>query len=68
MIDKVFEDVAPYISNIKEIREFVEEHRDAGEEELIEILNEKIENSQGTLKTDYRILLNEVSKRINMER
>jgi len=65
MLRRIFEDVAPYISNLSEIKKFVEENEGKKKEEIIEILEKKIANSEGTLKTDYKILLNEFEKTIN---
>jgi len=65
MLRELFENVAPYISNLWEIKKFVEENEDKSTEEIIEEIERRIDGSEGTLKTDYRILLNELEKTIN---
>jgi hypothetical protein len=65
MLKRVFEDVAPYISNLSEIKKFVDENEGKGKDEILRILEEKIATTTGTLKTDYKILLNEFEKTIN---
>ncbi len=65
MLRTVFEEVAPYISNMDRIKKFVDENESKSPEELRDILAEMIENSEGTLRTDFRILLNEFEKTIN---
>ncbi len=65
MLRKAFEEVAPYISNLSKIKEFVDENEGRNEEEIIRELRERIDTSEGTLKTDYRILLNEFEKTLN---
>ena len=67
MLKEAFENVAPYISNIREVEKFVEEHRDMKDEDVEKILEEKIKNETGTLSTDFKILLNEMRKMINTE-
>ncbi len=65
MLEEAFENVVPYISNLRELKEFVEENKNKSENEILSILKEKVESSQGTLNTDFRILLNEFGKIIN---
>ncbi len=65
MLEEAFENVVPYISNLRELKEFVEENKNKSENEILSILKEKVESSEGTLKTDFRILLNEFGKIIN---
>ena len=67
MLVECFESVAPYIENLGKIKEFVEKNKDKKGKELIEIIEKKIDEENGTLRTDYVILLNEVRRRINME-
>ena len=67
MLVECFESVAPYIENLGKIKEFVESNKDKSGEELIRILEKVVEEAEGTLRTDYVILLNEVRRRINME-
>ena len=68
MLVECFENVAPYIGNLGKIKEFVEMNKDKSGDEIINVLERKIEEEKGTLRTDYIILLNEVRRRINMER
>ncbi len=65
MLRTVFEEVVPYISNLDRIKKFVDENEGKSPEELRNLLAEMIENSEGTLRTDFRILLNEFEKTIN---
>jgi len=65
MLKEAFENVAPYISNLRKLKEFVEENENKDEDEILKILEKKVRESQGTLKTDFRILLNEFGKIIN---
>ncbi len=65
MLKRAFEEVAPYILNLSEIKKFVEENEDKDEDEIVKELEKRISSSEGTLKTDYRILLNEFEKTIN---
>ncbi len=65
MLREAFENVAPYISNLRELRKFVEENENKNPKEIFDLLEEKINSSSGTLKTDFRILLNEFGKIIN---
>lgn len=65
MLRTAFEEVVPYISNIDRIKEFVDENENKSPEEIRGILAKMIESSEGTLRTDFRILLNEFEKTIN---
>ncbi len=65
MLREAFENVLPYISNIGELKKFVEENEDKDKNEILEILERNVEASSGTLKTDFKILLNEFGKIIN---
>ncbi len=67
MLMTCFENVAPYIEHLDEIRKFVEENKDKSSYEIIRILERKVEESTGTIRTDYVILLNEVKRIINRE-
>ncbi len=67
MLKEAFENVAPYISNIREVEKFVEEHKDMNDEEVEKILEDKLKNEKGPLSTDFKILLNEIRKMINTE-
>ena len=65
MLQESFENVAPYLANLSKIKEFVEEHKENKIEDIITEIKKNIENSSGTLRTDYQILLNEIEKTIN---
>ena len=65
MLKEAFENVAPYISNLRELKKFVEKNENKSQDEILHILEEKVNGSSGTLKTDFRILLNEFGKIIN---
>ena len=65
MLRDAFEDAAPYISNLKAIREFVEEYEARGIEDILAELENRVESSPPTLATDYRILLEKFEQIIN---
>ncbi len=65
MLREAFENVAPYLANISQVKRFVGEHKDEKFEVIIREIRKKIENSSGTLRTDYQILLDELEKTIN---
>ncbi len=67
MLYQAFENVAPYIENINTIRKFVQENEGASVDEVIEKIESHIKNDNGTIVTDFRILLNEIRKMINTE-
>ncbi len=67
MLREAFENVAPYLSDIDKIREFVKENEEKDINEVIKDIEERIEMEKGTSKTDFKILLNELRKIINME-
>ncbi len=67
MLAECFENVAPYIDHLGKIKEFVELNKDKSNDEIIRILERRIEEEKGTLRTDYIILLNEVRRRIKRE-
>ncbi len=65
MLRKAFEDAAPYISHLKEIREFVEEFDGRGRDEIVGEIERRIGKSEQPLATDYRILLSKYEEIIN---
>ena len=67
MLIEAFENVAPYLSNLEVLHEFADKNNNKSEKEIVIILENMVKNEEGTLKTDFRILLNEVRKRINTE-
>ena len=67
MLYQAFENVAPYLENIDAIREFVQENEEASIDAVIEKIESHIKSDNGTIVTDFRILLNEIRKMINTE-
>ncbi len=67
MLDEAFENVAPYISNLREIKKFVEDNKNRDIKETMEIIDKRILSSPPDLATDFRILQNELRKMINTE-
>ncbi len=67
MLAEAFENVAPYISHLREIKEFVEENGDKSYEEVQRLIEMRMAEAPPDLATDYRILLNELRKMINTE-
>ena len=67
MLKKAFENVAPYLSHINTIREYVENNENRDVKEVIRDIENKIGKERGTMKTDFKILLNELRKIINTE-
>jgi hypothetical protein len=57
-IKEVYEEVLPYLSDPKTVWEFLEENKEGSREEIIRVIEMNITDSEGTLKTDLRILLN----------
>jgi hypothetical protein len=58
----VYEDVLPYLSDPKTIKDFIEEHKEKSYDELILEINKIITDSQEPYKTDLRIFLNALLK------
>jgi hypothetical protein len=56
-----FENVAPHISNLDEIKTLIDEieERASSPEMILSELESKLDNAEVTLKTDIRILINE---------
>ena len=61
-IEEVYEEVLPYLSNPKEVKDFLDEHKERHLEEIIMDINSKIDGMEASLKTDFRILLNALEK------
>jgi hypothetical protein len=59
-IDLIFESVAPYLSNHPNIHRFLNKNRHLGKEKLIKRVEIRVRKRQGTLRTDYKILLNKL--------
>ncbi len=64
MLREALENVLPYITNISKLREFVNSNEGKNLDEVKMLLREEIEKAEGTLKTDFRILLNELEKTV----
>ncbi len=67
MIEEAFKNVAPYISELNKVREFVEAHRNMPFDEVVAELEKEIEKVNIPLKTDFKILLTEM-ERLRRER
>ncbi len=65
MLREAFENVLPYITNLSRVKSFVEENEGKSIEEIKRIIEEEIKRSNETLRTDFKILLNELEKTIN---
>lgn len=61
-LEEVYEEVLPYLSNPKEVKDFLDGHNDHSFEEIIKDINQKIGGMEAGLKTDFRILLNALEK------
>ncbi len=61
-LEELFEEILPYLSDPQTIREFLNLHKKSNREELIEAIDKQIAESDVSLKTDLRILLNAISK------
>ena len=61
-IDGSLESLAPYFSNYKRMKSFLEEHEGLDKNELTKMLEDLISESTGPLRTDYKILLNKLSE------
>ena len=59
-INLVFESVAPYLSNHPDIHRFLSKNGHLEKERLIRSVESRVQKHQGTLRTDYRILLNKL--------
>ena len=62
-IDEAYEEVQPYLSDPKGIKEILDRHKAGNINELIEEINKLMAESDIPLKTDLRILLNALLKR-----
>jgi len=60
--DDVYEKVLPYLSDPKKVKEFLDKHRESSVDELVGKINQLMTESDTSLKTDFRILLNALSK------
>jgi len=65
MLREAFENVLPYITNLSRLKSFVEENEGKSIEEIKRIIEEEIKRANETLRTDFKILLNELEKTIN---
>ena len=61
-VEEVYEEVLPYLSDPREIKEFLERHKESSLEDIIQHIREKMGDSEVGLKTDFRILLNALEK------
>ncbi len=61
--EEVYEEILPYLSNPKEVKDFLDGHQESSLEDIIKDINVKIGGMEASLKTDFRILLNAIGKR-----
>ena len=61
-LEEVYEEVLPYLSNPKEVKDFLDEHKESRLEDVIKDINGKIGGMETSLKTDFRILINALEK------
>jgi hypothetical protein len=61
-LNEIFEEIAPYLSDSKSIKELLDKHKERDVDELIEEINKLISESDMFLKTDLRILLTALLK------
>jgi hypothetical protein len=59
-INNIFNKIAPYLSNPDNILQFLKKHSSVPKEDLIEIIENEIKNSEPIKRTDLRILLNSI--------
>lgn len=59
-ISLIFESVAPYLSNHPNIHRFLSKNGYLEREKLIKRVETRVRKRQGTLRTDYKILLNKL--------
>ena len=62
ILQQAFEKVAPHISNLEEIRILIQDVSGDTKStpEIVQLLNDHMETAEVTLRTDLRILLNEI--------
>lgn len=63
-LEEVYEEVLPYLTNPREIKDFLNERNELALEYIIKDINEKIAGVEPGLKTDFRILLNALEKAV----
>ena len=59
-LDRIYSEIAPYLSNHPRIRLFLNKKRKLKRESIVRILDERIAEKDGPLKTDYKILRNKL--------
>ncbi len=59
-IELVYRSVAPYLSNLFKIQRFLEKHGHIERKKLIRRVEKRVQKYDGTLRTDYKILLNKL--------
>jgi hypothetical protein len=57
---QILDSVIPYMSNHFEVRNWLESQKDLEIDDLIRELEKKVDGTDGTLKTDFKILLNKM--------
>ena len=61
-IKEVYDEILPYLSDPKVVWEFLEKNKGGSREEIIWVIELNLPSSEGSLKTDLRILLNALMK------
>ena len=61
-LEEVYEEVLPYLSNPKEVKDFLDGYNGHALEDIIKDINVKIVGMEASLKTDFRILLNALER------
>jgi hypothetical protein len=62
-IKEIYDEILPYLSDPRTIWEFMEKNREGSREEIITVIEMNLPSSEGSLKTDLRILLNALMKK-----
>jgi hypothetical protein len=67
-IEKIYNKIAPYLSNPNYIKEFLEEHKNKSRHEIIKFIEAEMKVINAMKSTDLRILLNVIlEKRRELE-
>ena len=61
-MEQIYEEVLPYLSNPRIVRDFLDGHKEHGLEEVIRDINQQIGGMGASLRTDFRILLNALER------
>jgi hypothetical protein len=63
-LEELYSKVMPYISDPLIIKEFLDDfnHNEIEKKELVEAVEKRLIDSQGTIRTDFRIILNTINQ------